>query len=122
MYSISFPKMFESSRTILLKDKEAVKSNLILLLSSDRSALLGDPYFGTIIKSLIYNQNDYILRDILIDEIYTVILNFLPQVRVERKDITVESDKLNLYANVRCTYLLDNTADMYQIKLTSNDN
>lgn len=121
MYSINFPSMFTNSRTLLLKDKDAIKSNLRLLFLSDRSALLGDPYYGTIIKRLIFNQNDVILRDILIDEIYTCILTFMPQLSVERKNIIITSRNENLYASITYTYLPDNQVDLYEINLTSEE-
>ena len=41
MYSINFPKMFTSSRTLLLEDHAATLSNLKLLLASDRGGLFG---------------------------------------------------------------------------------
>ena len=47
MYSINFPKMFTSAKTLLVEDHDAILSNLKLLLASDRTALFGDPYYGT---------------------------------------------------------------------------
>ena len=47
MYSFAFPNMLSSTQANLISDKEAVKSNLKLLLSSERLSLFGDPYFGS---------------------------------------------------------------------------
>ena len=74
MNSIAFPNIFNNTSTRVVSDHEATAQNLKLLLASDRGSFFGDPYYGNIIKSLMFNQNDIILRDIVIDAIYTVIL------------------------------------------------
>ena len=73
LYSIAFPKMFKSVRTLTVKDHDATESNLKLLLASERETLFGDPDFGTKTRRYIFEQNNEILRDIIIDEIYTAI-------------------------------------------------
>jgi phage baseplate assembly protein W len=47
---------------------------LKLLLLSDRGSFFGDPYYGTVIKRLIFEPNNVILRDIVIDAVYTAII------------------------------------------------
>lgn len=77
--SVQFPKMFNRTGTLLVEDHEATSQNLRLLLLSDKYSLLGDPYYGSVIKRLMFNQNDVVLQDIVRDAIYTVILQFMPQ-------------------------------------------
>ena len=48
MYSIKFPDMVSGVVTNLVKDHDATAQNLKLMLLSDRGALFGDPYFGTL--------------------------------------------------------------------------
>ena len=43
MYSFGFPRMFNNTQANLVKDKDAIRSNMILLLSSEQSTLFGDP-------------------------------------------------------------------------------
>lgn len=121
MYSIAFPRMFANNRTLLLKDHEATLSNLRLLLASDKGALFGDPYYGSIIKRLLFNQADNILKDILIDGIYTCILTFMPQIRIARNNIDITIKDSAVYAHITCTNLIDYQTDMYDIKLTDYD-
>ena len=121
MYSIAFPEMFNSGGTILVKDKEATVSNMRLLLASWKNSLLGDPYFGTNLKNFIYEQNNIILRDIIIDDIYVSLQQFIPQVALKRKDITILNEGTAIYANINCINKLDNEVNMYQIKLTTDD-
>lgn len=121
MYSISFPNMLSSVNTKLVTDHDATYQNLRLLLLSDKKGLFGDPYFGTALKRLLYNQADNILIDLVIDEIYTNILIFMPQIRLERKDITVYTDKINVYVTIKCVNMLDFQLDTYTINLTSDN-
>lgn len=118
MYSISFPKMFNDTKTLLLKNTEATASNLWLLLKSDKRALFGDPFFGTSLKRAIFEQNDGILVDLVIDEIYTSITTFMPQIKLHRENIKLTSDGVDVFCNITCTDLTDYTTNLYKINLT----
>lgn len=117
MNSIAFPVMFNNTSTQVVHDYDATLQNLKLLLWSDRKGLFGDPYYGTIIKKLIFEQNNVILKDIVIDAIYTAILQFMPQIKVERKDITIVQSGVSIYVNIRAKNMLDFQVDMYNISL-----
>lgn len=67
--SIAFPEMFNRTVTNLVDDYDATLQNLKMLLWSEKGELFGDPYYGTGLKKYLYEQNDLILRDILIDDI-----------------------------------------------------
>lgn len=118
MYSINFPKMVSNSNTLLISDHDATYQNLRLVLLSEKNTLLGDPYFGTNLKKLTFEQNNNILRDIVIDDIYNAILNFMPQLKVNRNDITLTSDRDKIYINIRAVNYLDYKLDTYNINLT----
>ena len=120
MYSIAWPDMFTSVETKLLADKKAVASNLILLLNSERMELFGDPYYGAMLKPIIFQPNNSIIADLLIDEILNTLQNYMPQIYVTRSDIEIRSDRINLYAIIRVTYRKDSTSDLYTINLTNN--
>ena len=121
MYSLEFPNMFSNTHTNLVEDHEATSSNLRLLLLSEKTSLFGDPYFGVLLKKVLYSQNNTVLQDLIIDEIYTAIRMFMPQIRLKRSDIKVESDGIDVYATIRCTNILDYVTDMYTINLTTVD-
>lgn len=120
MYSIGFPEMFSSAGTRLLEDREATLSNLKLLLASWKNSLFGDPYFGSNIKNFIYEQNNIILRDLIIDDIYVSIQQFMPQIYIKREDIEVINDGVDVYVNINCINKLDKELNGYQINLTSD--
>lgn len=121
MYSIKFPDMLSGVITNIVKDHDATSQNLKLMLLSDRGSLFGDPYFGTLWRKLLFNQNNEILRDIIIDDILTSIQTFMPQLLVKREDIEVNSDKYTVFINIKALNLLDYNTDMYTIKLMEDE-
>lgn len=121
MKSLAFPTMFSNSRTLTVENKKATLNNLTLLLKAYKGGLFGDPYFGTRLMELFYSQNNAALADIVIDEIYTSILQFMPQLKLTRSDITVTRDGTSLFVNIRATNMLDLNTDMYSIKLMTGE-
>lgn len=121
MYSIAYPNMFSSSSTNLFKDHEATYSNLSLMLRSDKESLFGDPYYGTNLRKVFFAQNNVVLQDLVIDEIYTAIQEFMPQISLSRNDIKVYSSGNNLYATINGTNLIDYITDLYNIQLTTGE-
>ena len=117
MYSINFPDMLSSASTNLSKDYNATAKNLRLLLGSWKGSLFGDPYFGTNLKRILFEQNNIILYDIIIDELYVAIEEFIPQVYLTRKDITLTRDKDTLYCTINCINKIDNQPNTYRINL-----
>ena len=121
MNSIKFPNMFQSNSTNIVRNLDATKQNTLLLIHSEKGELFGDPYFGIRLKRYIYDQNSYILKDIIIDEIYTQIALFLPQVKVERKDIKIIQEGSKLYCNFKAINQIDFTTDTYSLVLYDED-
>lgn len=124
MRSIKFPKMFNSKTgtTSVWQESESnegTKQNIKLILNSERGELIGDPYFGLLLKHYLFNQNNYILKDQIIDMIYTQLALFIPQLRIKRKDILVFQDRETgkLYCEFSGVNQLDFTLNTYQLVL-----
>lgn len=117
--SFSFPNLFNSGGTKLVYDNKATNQNLKTLLLSTKQSLLGDPNYGTNLKKLIFNQNNSILRDIVIDDIYTNIQVFLPQIQVKREDIELISERNTLYVNIKAKNMLDYNFENISLALYS---
>lgn len=117
--SFSFPNLFNSGGTKLVYDNKATNQNLKTLLLSTKQSLLGDPNYGTNLKKLIFNQNNSILRDIVIDDIYTNIQIFLPQIDVKREDIELISERNTLYVNIKAKSMLDYNFENISLALYS---
>ena len=119
MYSFAFPNMITSCRTNLIKDHEATMSNLRLLLGSNQGGLLGDPQFGTTLTRMFFEQNDDLIKELVVDEIYTTIETFLPQFKVKREDITVEPYKTGVRIGVKGVNLIDYQLDTFDVAMTN---
>ena len=119
MNSINFPKMFTSSSTRINSGLDATKQNCRLLLKSEKGEFVSDPYFGIRIKKYIFDQNSYVLRDILVDEIYTQLAQFMPQLLVKRKDIQIIQQGSKLYAKFKAQNRIDFVTNMYEIVLVN---
>ena len=119
MNSLGFPEMFSNTYSKINKDYEATYTNLYLLLKSAKTSLFGDPYFGTNLQKLMFEQNNDVLKDIVIDDIYTAILTFMPQLTLKRNDIEIIANRETVYINIRATNLLDFQTNLYSINLTN---
>lgn len=122
MKSLKFPRMFNSNSTRVWttqEHKQATLQNTKILLNCERGDLIGDPYFGLLLKHFLFDQNSYVLRDQIIDMIYTQLASFIPQVKVERKDITIFQDreKAKLYCKFKGVNQIDYKLDTYQLVL-----
>ena len=117
MNAVRFPKMFNSNKTAIVKDKEAIEQNLKSLLASFKKTLLGDPYFGSNLQRMLFEHNNVVLQDLVIDDIYSAITAFMPQIRVIRDNITVTSDGNSVIVNIRAQNLLDYTFSEYSLNL-----
>lgn len=122
MRSFKFPNMFKSNSSRIWREDEynqATKQNVLILLQSERGELECDPYFGILLKHYMFNQNSYILKDMLIDTIYTQIAIFLPQVKISRNDIDIISDQIKgrLYCRFSGINQIDYTHNTFNLLL-----
>jgi len=122
MKSIEFPRMLNSNSTRIQKDLDATKQNAILLLKSEKGELFGDPFFGIRLKKYLFNQNNVILKDIIIDEIYTQLALFMPQLKVARSDIQIFQETGTLYCKFRAINQANLKLDTYSLVLYEDDN
>lgn len=122
MRSFKFPKMFNSNSSQIWREDEyskATRQNVLLLLHSERGELECDPYFGVLLKHYMFNQNSYILKDMLIDTIYTQIAIFLPQIKISRNSIDIISDgqRGKLYCKFSGINQIDYTHNTFNLLL-----
>ena len=121
MVSFNFPNMLNSAKADLINDKEATISNIRLLLASWKTSLFGDPYFGSTLKRFIYEQNNIVIKDLIIDDILLSLQTFIPQIYVQRKDITITQRKRDIFADIKCLSKLDSLEISFSIKLTEDN-
>jgi hypothetical protein len=122
MRSYKFPNMFKTNSSQIWRADEygkATRQNALLLFQSERGELECDPYFGILLKHYMFNQNSYILKDMLLDTIYTQIAIFLPQIKVTRSSINLVPDRLKgrLYCNFSGINQIDYTHNTFNLLL-----
>ena len=118
MKSIAFPKIFNRTTVNLTRDYDATLQNIKLLLWSEKGELFGDPYFGTGVKRYLFDQNDVVLQDILLDDIYTALVLFIPQLKIDRKDIKlIKGHKGELSLRIEALNRADFQTNLYEIVL-----
>jgi hypothetical protein len=127
MRSIKFPKMFNSNSTNIYKSSEhheATMQNTKLLLLTERGELFGDPWYGMLFYNYLFDQNSYILKDVIIDLIYTQVAVFIPQIRFTRNDIDViqDQEKGKLYVILRGINQITYEPDTYSLLLFDTSN
>ncbi len=118
MTSLEFPKMFNTTNTRVVRAyREATLQNLKLFFNSEEGDLFGDPFYGICLKRYTYDQNNYVLRDILIDAVYSKVSIFFPQLTITRKDIKIKQEGARLILSLKAINNLDFTTNMYDIVL-----
>jgi hypothetical protein len=125
MRSLQFPKMFNTNTSNVCESADydaATRQNILLLLESGRGRLLGDPYFGNALEQYLFEQNNYVLKDIVIDLLYNQIVNFIPQLKVERRDIDIIQDAARgkLIARITGLSMIDYKVHTYSLNLLQN--
>lgn len=120
--SFNFPKMISDvGSTVLIEDKKAISQNLSLMLLSTKNSQLGDPNYGTNLKRLIFNPKDIIIQDLVIDEIFTSIKLFMPEITVSRNDIKIKVERGIIYTEITAKLNVDNTINLYTIPLIESE-
>lgn len=117
MKSIKFPNMISHNYVQTVSDEAATLQNLKLLLNSEKGEFTFDPFFGIRLKRYMFEQNNLVLRDILIDEIFEQISIFMPQLIIKRKDITIEPDNYKLYISIKARNQKDFQLNTYNLVL-----
>ena len=119
--SIAFPKMINHNKVqVIDNDYNATLQNIKLVLASEKGEFKFDPFFGIRLKRYLFEQNNYVLRDLLLDEIYEQLALFIPQIDVKRKDISFIVEKAKLYINIKCISKIDFSLNTYNLVLFEN--
>ena len=125
MYSFGFPSMLGSTTSNLIKDKDAIRSNLILLLSSEQTSLFGDPYLGSRLRQILFEQATSLAADLLIDEVYEYFLETVkveaPAEEVVEETTEGETEAVEETAEVETTDVETETAEEAEVEETETE-
>lgn len=122
MNSIKFPNMFNTCNTNVVRDsRDASLQCIRLLMYSEKGEFIYDPFFGIRLRRVMFEPNNDVLKDILVDEIYTQLQVFAPQITTQRKDIKIIQEGKNVKIRFKAINNLDFTTNMYELALFSSE-
>ena len=120
MNSIAFPKMIKNNHVQTVSDYDATLQNMKLLIGSENGEFRFDTFFGIRLKRYLFEQNNPVLMDVLIDEIYEQLVIFMPQLIITRSDITLTKDTAKVYVNIKARNQKDFELNSYNLVLFNN--
>lgn len=112
--NIEFPFKDSSDGLFVNLNKDsnnAIKSNLIHLLLTNKGERFYLPDFGTNLKKYIFNQNDNISENEIRDEINLSISKYLPNLKITNLSVNPSTEN-NLTVIVNIDYVV--TDDVFQ--------
>lgn len=122
MNCVSFPKMFIGNQTSIKKGIEASGQCIRLFSLTEAGELFGDPDFGLRLIRHTFDQNSYVLRDLLKDEIFEKIPLFHPQVTIlSRNDIEVIQEKSKIIVKIKAINKVDFQPSIYEIQIFNEE-
>jgi phage baseplate assembly protein W len=102
------------------QDSQAIKADLLHLILTRRGQRLYNPDFGTDLLRFIFEPNDALTQEGVIDEIRAVVKRFLPKLKLD-EIIIAESPESEYAAVVTISYTITDdvfsTSDMIVVKL-----
>ena len=113
--------MIKNNQTQLVRDSDATQSNLVLALLSNKKSFIYDPDFGCTLGSMFFNQNNDLIPELVIDQVYTCIVNFMPQLQLSRNDIKLSQHTTGVDIHINVKNILTNEVSMYSIALLNPD-
>lgn len=112
--------MIKNNHVQTVSDYDATLQNMKLLLGSEKGEFRFDPFFGIRLKRYLFEQNNPVLMDVLIDEIYEQLVIFMPQLIITRSDITLTKDTAKVYVNIKARNQKDFELNSYNLVLFNN--
>lgn len=89
--TFNFPDMLGAKTSNIITDfNSATILNIINLLSSEQGEFIYDPFYGLALKRKLFDPNDTVMVNNLIDDIVLQINTFIPQVSINRNDIVID--------------------------------
>lgn len=108
--TLKFPNMvnLDTGRHEFSQGQISISTCLALLLRTSPGELFGDPYFGSRLTEYLFDPNREALRDIIQEEISTVINRYEPRAELVYVDFYSEENKENIL-HIIITYRNKNT-------------
>jgi phage baseplate assembly protein W len=92
----SFRLIPVSNALALKKDEEAVKQSVVNILSTNKGERPFLPYFGSNIRSYLFENFDNVTATLVEEEIRSALVNYEPRVRVTNVEVDGRPDNNSL--------------------------
>lgn len=87
---------FEYGSTTVSEGIEKIRQNVLTLLTVPRGSLFFNPSYGSGLDNLLFEPNDFILRDTVERYLTSQIETYLKDIRVENIQVEVYNEYLNI--------------------------
>lgn len=121
--TIKFPNMFNimTGKTQVVSGVESIQNSLKILLKSNIYELLGDPQYGCKLTQEMFEPDSNILADIIKHDIVNAIRTYEPRIILSEDDITVKSDRNNIYITISYHLVKTGTIESFDMVFSRED-
>ena len=122
-HNIQFPFRDDTEKNTLISStkisKEALSSNLMLLLLTRKGERYYDPNYGTNLLKFLFDPNDSILESEIAEDLRRTVSRYMPNLTIDNLSFNKESDdehRINVL--ILFTYNEDGFTEQGQLELT----
>lgn len=115
MNKISFPNIFnknnKSLNTSISYNVNAINESISTLFYVNEGELLGDPSYGTTIRTLLFDVNNPTLISDIKTKIVDYINKYIPIITVDANSIKIYSNSNNTNFKITISYMINATSE-----------
>ena len=117
---ISFPDMFNagSGKISIIEGDAASRQAMKCVCLSNMGELLGDPMFGSDIKSLVFELKNQLFITLAKQKLSEAINKYVKSVQVNPSDISFEMDENNTKVKLVINYMSNLTGEINLLEMT----
>lgn len=121
--TIAHPHIFNkvSGETTLEEGLQSIRTSLRLLLSTAKGELLGDPNYGTDLRTLLYQYKSVGLEDEVRREVLTAVRLYERRVSLDSSDIDINYVHDVMHVTLNYRLVRTDIMDSIELVLATND-
>lgn len=121
--TISLPNVFsvDTGKSLYSVGYKSINQSIKYLLMTTKGELLGDPLFGTSLRSLLYEYNNTVLETLVKEEIVYSVGTYESRVEMTTNDIDIVRDGNTLHINIRYTIIKTGSSEEIQLRMLGED-